>query len=211
MSTDTRRVRSSYVYANTSISQAPPNDPRTAGAEFDAWLAEHDARVWDEGYHAGVMDEFRHQAEHAPNPYRADAMTRQADETGVEVVEDRQPYQGPTTDLIMAGHDMSLAPHYPGPGQWCEACPTPAELVVPEPTGTCDAPSATHGVPCLLERGHGALHRWRHITWDDRHTAPAADDEHPLVLPEPPDRQRIGADWDPVDLDGADDEGGQER
>jgi hypothetical protein len=37
----------------------------------------------------------------------------------------RQPYQGPTTDLIMAGHDMSAAPHYPGPGKWCDACPVP--------------------------------------------------------------------------------------
>ena len=35
------------------------------------------------------------------------------------------PYDGPDFDLVMAGHDLSLVPHWPGPGKWCEACPTP--------------------------------------------------------------------------------------
>ena len=35
------------------------------------------------------------------------------------------PYDGPDFDLVMAGHDLSLVPHWPGPGKWCEVCPTP--------------------------------------------------------------------------------------
>lgn len=45
-----------------------------------------------------------------------------------QVVEDRQPYDGPTMRLIEAGHDLSLAPHYLGPGKWCGACPIPQPL-----------------------------------------------------------------------------------
>lgn len=69
-------------------------------------------------------------------------------------VEDRQPYQGPTTDLVMAGHDMSAAPHYPGPGKWCEACP------IPKPDETKEAPEPV----CVC-----AVLPWR-VFWGPRPT-----------------------------------------
>lgn len=64
----------------------------------------------------------------------ASAVRAALSDAAPQAVEDRQPYDGPTMRLIEAGHDLSLAPHYPGPGKWCEACP------IPQP-----APDATDG------------------------------------------------------------------
>lgn len=60
-----------------------------------------------------------------PHQLRLMAQALSSPLSQVSTAADRQPYQGPTADLIMAGHDLSAAPHYPGPGQWCDACPIP--------------------------------------------------------------------------------------
>lgn len=57
---NTVAVRANYVQGRGNLAE---------GAEFDRWLAKHDAKVkeeaWDEGYEAGVMT-----YDPEPNPYR---------------------------------------------------------------------------------------------------------------------------------------------
>lgn len=110
-----------------------------------------------------------HPTETEPQAWDAEHLTALADLVAAGFAgEDRQPYSGPTMDLVLAGHDMSRAPHYPGPGLWCEACP------IPTPATAC--PSCGSTVRLVL----GAACARDQYDPDDWHRArPAQDADDP--------------------------------
>ena len=77
--------------------------------------ADHDRYCCPAGDAHDFRSPYRHQAEMIA------ALTPDVSNPADAVL----PYDGPDFDLVMAGHDLSLVPHWPGPGKWCEACPTP--------------------------------------------------------------------------------------
>lgn len=63
-------VRNSYISRRVRHGQRAV----VARAEFEAWLAEHDAWLWDEGFAAGVnhdMGDRENIPEQIQNPYRS--------------------------------------------------------------------------------------------------------------------------------------------